>query len=382
MPSVVIEGWRFLPHSYSLWAMYLALELSKRPGIDVYFLDAPVPEARWTPDRTVLPEAQVARIASIPAPPPGLRPDLLARIVFPYDFSPSPAARTLVFGTAEYGIVPNNFVKGALPISKAVADSGHTAVTCTRWSQQGFLRSGVKSKQMAMVICAVDPGVFSPAAPDVRAAIRARLGWTDRFVLFHNSSLGWNKNVEAMLEAMLVLADEIPRLTLAIKGMDALYTSSQVVERVCGGLPADLRDRLLSRVQYIGASLGMEQVAELYQASDAYVCPYLAEGFNMPALEAAACGVPVICTSGGSSDDFMTGEFALKIASRTQVHRESGGMVLQPNFENYVAHIRRIVKDETFRAKARAAGPAFVAKGWTWRHAAEQLLQAGNLVTT
>lgn len=382
MPSVVIEGWRFLPHSYSLWAMYLALELCQRPGLDVYFLDAPVPEARWTPDLSVLPADQAARIASITAPPPDLRPDLLARIVFPYDFSPSPAVRTLVFGTAEYGIVPDNFVKGATPIARAVADSGHTAVTCTKWSQQGFLRSGVKAKQMAMVICGVDPGVFAPAPPDARDASRARLGWTDRFVLFHNSSLGWNKNVEAMLEAMLVLADEIPNLILAIKGMDALYTSSQVVERVCGGLPPDLRERLLSRVQYIGASLGMTQVAELYQASDAYVCPYLAEGFNMPALEAAACGVPVICTSGGSSDDFMTGEFALKIASRTQVHRESGGMVLQPNFENYLSHIRRIVKDGTFRARARAAGPAFVARGWTWRHAAEQLLRAGNMGNT
>jgi glycosyltransferase involved in cell wall biosynthesis len=380
MPSVTIEGWRLLPHSYSLWAQYLALELLDRPGLEVFFRDADMPDARWAPTRGVLPAAQEDRVLAIPAPPPGSTPDLLARIVFPYDYSPSEARRTLVFGTAEYGIVPNNFVKGGVPIAQAVSSSGHTAVTCTKWSQQGFLRSGVKARQMAMVICAVDPAVFRPAGEERRAALRAQLGWTDQFVLLHNSSLGWNKNVEAMLEAMLVLMDEAPNLRLVIKGMDALYTSSAVIDRIGGALDARVRERLMSRVSYIGRSMGMEDLATLYQAADCYVCPYLAEGFNMPALEAAACGVPVICTGGGSSDDFMTGEFALKIASRVQVHRESGGMVLQPNFDNYLAHIRRIMRDAGFRARAREAGPAFVASGWTWAHAAQQLLRAGGLL--
>lgn len=379
MPTVVIEGWRFLPHSYSLWAQYLALELAQRPGLTVYFKDAPLPDARWSAQRGVLLPHQEAAVAAIPAPPDDLRPDVLARIVFPYDFSPSTAAKTFVFGTAEYGIVPNNFVKGATPIAQAVTASGHTAVTCTKWSQQGFLRSGVKSKQMAMVICAVDTTIFKPADPARRDELRRTLGWSDDFVLLHNSSLGWNKNLEGMLSAMLALLDEIPQLRLVIKGMDALYTSAAVIDRVGAELPPDIRARLMSRVTYIGASLGMADVADLYHASDAYVCPYLAEGFNMPALEAAACGIPVICTAGGSSDDFMTGDFALKIASRTQVHKESGGMILMPNQDNYVAHIRRIVKDAAFRAKARTAGPAFVAKAWTWSHAADQLLKAANL---
>jgi glycosyltransferase involved in cell wall biosynthesis len=381
MPTVVIEGWRLLPHSYSLWAQYLALDLLDRPGIEVFFRDAAMPDARWTPRPGVLSAQQEQRLAGIPAPPEGLAPDLLARIVFPYDFSPSTARRTLVFGTAEYGIVPTTFVKGGVPIAKAVAESGHTAVTCTKWSTQGFLRSGVKSKQMGTVICAVDPAVFHPVTAEERADIRASLGWGDDFVLLHNSSLGWNKNVEGMLDAMLALMDEIPRLRLVIKGMDALYTSGAVIDRVRAQLTPEVRERLMSRVTYIGESLGMGEVARLYQGADAYVCPYLAEGFNMPALESAACGVPVICTAGGSADDFMTGDFALKVSSKTQVHRESGGMILQPSFENYVAQIRRIVRDEHFRARAREAGPAFVAKGWTWRHAADQLLRVGGLIS-
>jgi glycosyltransferase involved in cell wall biosynthesis len=41
--------------------------------------------------------------------------------------------------------------------------------------------------------------------------------------------------------------------------------------------------------------------------ADAYVTPYRAEGFNLPALESQTCGTPVIATSGGATDDFLYG---------------------------------------------------------------------------
>ena len=47
------------------------------------------------------------------------------------------------------------------------------------------------------------------------------------------------------------------------------------------------------------------QMAALYNLADAYVTPYHAEAFNMPALEAAACGVPLIVPRGGPTDDFV-----------------------------------------------------------------------------
>ncbi|MDX2132941.1 MAG: glycosyltransferase [Planctomycetota bacterium] len=379
MTTIVIEGWRFLPHSYSLWAMYLALELSERAGVTVYFRDAPMADAKWRPTRGVLLEEQEAIVAAIPGPPDDLRADVAARIVFPYDFGPSNAAKTFVFGTAEYGVVPNSFVAGQEPIAAAAKRTGYTVVTCSKWSKDGFLRSGVKASQMAHVICAIDPAVFTPPTDEQRREARAALGLTDEFVLLHSSSLGWNKNVEMMLDAMLALEAEMPRLRLVLKGMDALYGSGDVIERVRAQAPPEVKDRLMARVGYIGASMGPRAIAGLYHAADAYVCPYLAEGFNMPALEAAACGVPVLATAGGSADDFMHPDFCLKIASKVQVHQQSGGKYLQPNFENYVAQIRRVVRDDAYRARARVAGPAFARNGWTWSHAAEQLLAAAGI---
>lgn len=359
--------------------MCLALELVKRPGLTVYFHDAAMADRRWSSARGVLPPEQEEVVAKVPAPPDDLVPDVIARIVFPYDFSPSNAAKTLVFGTAEYGVVPNTFVRDKEPIAQAAKRTGFTVVTCSKWSREGFLRSGVKSSQMASVICAADPAIFHPASVEERADLRARFGWTDHFILLHSSSLGWNKNVEGMLDAMLALHDEIPRLRLVIKGMDALYNSGDVIERVKAQASPEIIERLLSRVAYVGQSWPMNKVADLYRAADAYVCPYLAEGFNMPALEAAACGVPVVSTGGGSADDFLSPDFALKVTSKVQIHRQSGGKVLEPSFEHYLTQIRRVVQDNAFRERARTAGPEFVRKGWTWSHAADQLLVAAGL---
>jgi glycosyltransferase involved in cell wall biosynthesis len=226
----------------------------------------------------------------------------------------------------------------------------------------------------------VDTGVFAPAEASRRETIRRRLGWEGRFVLLHNSSLGWNKGVEMMLEGLSALIDETPGLTLVIKGNDALYDSGRVVESLSGQIGPEGCARLLPHVVYLGGSMRMEEVAGLYQGADAYVCPYLAEGFNMPALEAVACGTPVVCTAGGPTDEFTNGECALRIASRVQTHAATGGRVLVPNFESYVGQVRRVVKDAGFRARAREAGPALARGKWTWKHAADALLAAAGMV--
>jgi tetratricopeptide (TPR) repeat protein len=46
-------------------------------------------------------------------------------------------------------------------------------------------------------------------------------------------------------------------------------------------------------------------MACLYRSCDVFVSPYRGEGFSLPALEAMACGLPVVVTKGGATDDFV-----------------------------------------------------------------------------
>jgi glycosyltransferase involved in cell wall biosynthesis len=59
-------------------------------------------------------------------------------------------------------------------------------------------------------------------------------------------------------------------------------------------------------VQLLFESLDDSPLASLYRGCDAFVLPYRGEGFGMPALEAMACGKPVIITEQGPSQDFCS----------------------------------------------------------------------------
>ena len=65
---------------------------------------------------------------------------------------------------------------------------------------------------------------------------------------------------------------------------------------------------LMPSIRLISGHLNLAQLNCLYNAADAYVTPYRAEGFNLPALEAQSCGTPVVATRGGATDDFLTGD--------------------------------------------------------------------------
>jgi glycosyltransferase involved in cell wall biosynthesis len=129
------------------------------------------------------------------------------------------------------------------------------------------------------------------------------------------------------------------------------------------------------RVQYFGGQVTQPQMAEFYHAADAYVCPYRGEGFNLPALEAAACGLPIITTAGGPTDDFVTNEFALKVpATLVQSPTSVGGQEFKPNLDALAAHLRRVIKDSKLRESARSAGPAHTHANYTWAKAVDKLL--------
>ena len=117
-------------------------------------------------------------------------------------------------------------------------------------------------------------------------------------------------------------------------------------------------------------------MAEFYQAADAYISPYRAEGFNLPVLEAIACGTPVICTNGGSTDDFLDDRFALFIASQQKSVKINSisAVQLEPSLDHLIQLMLRVMDDETWRHKASIAGANEVARKYNWDRVVEDLI--------
>lgn len=378
--TLIIEGWRFFAHSYALVNQWQLLALSRRNDVHIKVVDAPIPISRWETQPALFDERKERLLRAIERAGVGERADATLRIVSPFDFSPSKSHRTTVFGTSESQTIRRDQIANpdAYEALMQSPPSDILVVTPSRWSAEGFLRAGFKPEQVFVVPHGADIDTFRPM-PDVRSAARKSLGFgNDEFLFLTVGAMTGNKGIDLLIRAFAEVCQTFPNARLVLKGMEPLYDSEGRIGRYLQQLSAADRDRVTQRLTYTGYSLSIEEMARFYQIADAYVSPYRAEGFNLPVLEAAACGIPIICTAGGATDDFVTDEFALRVESR-KISRNVRGQELwhlEPDVDHLVALMRSVVDDSAWRRHARIAGPHHVAASYTWDRAVDVLLRS------
>jgi glycosyltransferase involved in cell wall biosynthesis len=111
------------------------------------------------------------------------------------------------------------------------------------------------------------------------------------------------KNRAAVFQAVRLLLDEGRDVHLAVVGQTGWRTEAEEA--------AVKETRLSGRVHFTGY-VPQEDLPAVYNAASAFVFPSLYEGFGLPALEAMACGVPVV-TSNASALPEVVGDAALKV---------------------------------------------------------------------
>jgi glycosyltransferase involved in cell wall biosynthesis len=374
---LTIEGWRFIPHSYAIVNQFQCLELLRRPDIEIRHRDMPYFLPQWTKVSGLLDPASEAALRDIPAPIDGQKPDACLRIDYPHRLESIPGVRTAVFMTAEFGCVPTPNISGARPLAQWQRETDVLLITPSQWSRQGILRSGIDPARVLVVPHGIDPGLFYPLGPDERQTLRRKMQ-VDEFHFLHLGAMTGNKNIPLLLKAFAAVVRRHPRAKLVLKGLDALYNSRGIIAQSgAEGLTSEEVNLVKPRIAYLGNTLSFIQLRELYQALDAYVAPYSAEGFNLPALEAAASGMPLICTAGGATDDFTTPDFALPVeAGRVEVNINGvPGCQLAPSLDSLIAQMTAAIEHPEFAARARIAGPRFVANGFLWSQAVDRLIE-------
>ncbi len=195
---------------------------------------------------------------------------------------------------------------------------------------------------------------FRPLPPEAAEPVRARLGLPARFLLFV-STIEPRKNLVRLLEAfaralaLSPLAGAFADLQLVIAGRRGwLYND---VFATIGRLGLSERVRVLDYVDD-------KDLPALYNLAWAFTYPSIYEGFGLPALEALACGTPVL-TAGNSSLPEVVGSHAV-IVPAGDVPAIAAGLV-------------RVIADAPLRERLRAGG-LLHARQFTWQQAARQVL--------
>jgi D-inositol-3-phosphate glycosyltransferase len=146
--------------------------------------------------------------------------------------------------------------------------------------------------RIATIPCGVDTDLFTPGD---RAEARQRLGLDDRPVLLWVGRMAPIKGLDTLLDTVARLREGGQDMRLLVVGGDADEPTS--------GHETSLRHRiarlgLVDSVRFVGPQ--PQSVLPLYYAAaDLTVLPSYYESFGMVALEAMACGSPVIASRVG-----------------------------------------------------------------------------------
>jgi D-inositol-3-phosphate glycosyltransferase len=115
-----------------------------------------------------------------------------------------------------------------------------------------------------------------------------------------------------------------------------------------------------------------ELLSSYYRAADVCIVPSRSESFGLVALEAAACGTPVVASAVGGLTTLVD-------------HGHTGFLVDEPDPVAYAAAVRRVF-DEPLAAERLSTASVLRARRYTWRAAARNLVElhdelaAGRLV--
>ena len=308
-------------------------------GPRVRWFDLPVSDrvsnAVWHRMRLPFPvEARTGRLDVFHSPDFSLAPSLAPAVVTIHDlaFEVMPQVSYPTLAGYLHTVTPRS-IKHA----KAV-------IAPSEYTKQSITRCYVTDPDKIHVIPeGVSPRFSSEAQPDDEAQIRAH-GLTGPY-LFTAGTLEPRKNTERLLDAFAIVRQRHPELVLALAGQrgwmdDGIFRKREELE-------------LGESARFLG-HVGDDALPALYRRATATVYPSLLEGFGLPALEALACGSPLV-TSGNSSMPEACGDAAIYIDPW--------------DIEDMASTIDTLLEDEQTRRSLHDRGPARASE-FTWERTA------------
>jgi D-inositol-3-phosphate glycosyltransferase len=260
------------------------------------------------------------------------------------------------------GLVKNRtLANGARPepalrirIEGEIAQQADLLITSTADEGDDLVRSyGADPEHVYVVAPGIDLATFQPLD---RAEARRKIGYGAGRLLLFVGRLERLKGVEIAIRALALLRDrEHDDLRLIVLGEDSRDGDESEKERLKAVASAlGVRDR----VDFLG-SVAHHELPYFYAAADALVMPSYSESFGLVALEAQACGRPVVAS----------GVSGLRSVVRDEV---SGYLIDGGDPAVYAERIGRLLADPELAQQMGRRG-RLLAQRFSWTRTADRL---------
>jgi glycosyltransferase involved in cell wall biosynthesis len=225
---------------------------------------------------------------------------------------------------------------GFLRMQMRVARHVPRIVTVSESSKRDIVaQMGVRASQLAVVPVGVDHTRFRPLPQRPRVPGR---------IMTTASADVPMKGLVPLLEALAKVRTERSADLVVIGSPRRESRVSETIDRLGLG----------GAVTFV-SGVSDERIVELYAEASVAVVPSLYEGFSLPAIEAMACGVPLVATTGGALPEVVGADGVT-------------GLLVPPGDIGALAGaLGRVLDDPVLAARLSFAGRQRVLERFTWR---------------
>ena len=268
---------------------------------------------------------------------------LLARqLDKPYTFCP--AGSLHIFGRS--ALLKNIY---NLFIGKSLIKNASQCIAITNLEKKDFLGFNVQEELISVIPNGIDGNEFCPN-PEASNAFKNRFGLQRVPYILFMGRLNLIKGPDILLKAYIRLSLEFPTLHLVFAGPDE-------------GLGDQLRKKikeesLENRIHLIGYIEGYDKVGA-YTGAEFLVVPSRREAMSIVALEAGACGTPVILTTECGFDEV----------------KEVGCKVVQPIADELYNGMNSMLSSSKSLKALGNDLRNLILERYTWKKSAEQYLK-------
>lgn len=221
-------------------------------------------------------------------------------------FGEQVAARQVMVSTWWSGAIPAEW-------TQKIHQFVHEVWVPSRHVRDNFIQGGIAAEKVWVMPVGVDTTLFRPGAP--ARPLKTKKSFKFLFV----GETSQRKGIDLLVKAYAAAFTSRDDVCLVIKDMSCseYYGYNLIADFIrqyqgVVGRP---------EIEYLSTMLGEEEMPSLYAACDCFVQPFRTASFNLAALEAMACGLPVIATDYAGAREMCDAQVSYLLKAR-EIHRK------------------------------------------------------------
>lgn len=324
---VLFQGWIHVPHSYACVNCFQLIHLQQnyQDRLEIFVEEKEYFRPEWNNVKKLVYKKEFNEIIQNLKVWKGEDVHVVYSITYPYNLTPitinNKSVPKCVFYTSEFAALDTSYFTcegktfhSMSDVLNHIKEHNIYFTAPSEWSANGLKQIGISSTNNRVITHGVDTTTFFK---DNTKRDRVRKFYNvkdDELLLLNIGAMTQNKGIVELLCALNVLINKKghDKFKLLLKGTGDLYQSQQFLEVYFSGLKSQglLTDTekdnlLLNHIIFTDKTFSYETLNDIYNASDLYISPYLAEGFGLVPLESLSSGLHVMVPKTGSTKGYM-----------------------------------------------------------------------------